>query len=101
VPKNCSLGTENYTIIFNNYINYRRLLLNLINILPKAFIKILGDQLKKLRAVDNALTLVTSANIIYYLILGLFLVVILSLIFFSSTFKLLSYFKARLKALSI
>ena len=43
MPKNYSLGTENYTITFNNYINYRSLLLNLTNIRPKAFIKILGD----------------------------------------------------------
>jgi len=43
VLKNYSLGTKNYTIIFNDYVNYRTLLLNLINILPKAFIKILSD----------------------------------------------------------
>ena len=95
VPKNCSLGTENYTIAFNNYVNYRSLPLNLTNILPEAFIKILGDQLKKLQAVNNTLTQVSSANIQYCLISGLVLVVILSLIFFSSIFKLLSYFKAR------
>ena len=50
---------------------------------------------------DNALTRVTSANITYCLIPGLFLVVILSLIYFSSTFELPSYFEARLQALSI
>ena len=94
--KNCSLGTENYTIAFNDHVDYRSLLLNLTNILPEAFTKILGDQLEKLRAVDNALTRVTSANITYCLILGLFLVVILSLIYFSSIFELPSYFKARL-----
>jgi len=43
VPKNCSLGTENYTIAFNDYVDYRSLLLNLINVLPEAFIKILGN----------------------------------------------------------
>ena len=96
VSKNCSLGTKNYTIAFNDHVDYRTLPLNLTNVLPEAFTRILGDQLKKLRAVDNALTQVTSANIRYCLIPGLVLVVILSLIFFSSTFKLPSYFKAYL-----
>ena len=100
VPKNCSLGTENYTIAFNDHVDYRSLPLNLTNILPEAFTKILGDQLKKLQAVDNALTQVSSANIQYCLIPGLVLIVFLSLIFFSSMFKLPSYFEARLQALS-
>ena len=43
VLKNSSLGIENYTIVFNDYIKYRSLLLNLINILLEAFIKILGN----------------------------------------------------------
>ena len=101
VPKNCSLGTENYTIAFNDHVDYKSLPLNLTNILPEAFTKILGDQLKKLQAVDNALTHVSSANIQYCLIPGLVLVVILSLIFFSSTFKFPFYFEARLQVLSI
>ena len=43
VPKNCSLGTENYTIAFNDYIDYKSLPLNLINILLEAFTKILSN----------------------------------------------------------
>jgi len=43
VLKNCSLGIKNYTIAFNDHVDYRTLLLNFINVLPKAFIKILGD----------------------------------------------------------
>ena len=54
---------KNYTIAFNDYVDYKSLLLNFINILLKAFIKILSDQLKKLQAVDNALTQVSFINI--------------------------------------
>jgi len=56
VLKNCSLGTKNYTIVFNDYVDYKTLLLNFMNVLPEAFIRILGNQLKKLRAMDNVLT---------------------------------------------
>ena len=43
VLKNCSLGTKNYTITFNDHVDYKTLPFNFTNVLPEAFTKILGD----------------------------------------------------------
>lgn len=71
IPRNCSLGTKQFCIGFEDKINCTDFPLNISNIVPKAVMKFIGDDIQSLQPLEGILAKVTLAKIQDSLILGL------------------------------
>lgn len=86
IPRNCSLGTKQFCVGFNDYINCTNLPLNLSSIVPETVLSFVGDQVEALQPLEGMLTKVTPANMQGCLILGLVPVFAMAALFVSSVF---------------
>lgn len=100
IPRNCSLGTKQFCIGFENKINCTDFPLNISNIVPKAVIKFIGDEIQSLQPLEGILAKVTLAKIQDSLILGLIFTLLIILIFTCLFFEFIS-FAARLLKLGV
>lgn len=80
IPRNCSLGTKQFCVGFDNRTECNNLPLNLSNIVPEAVVTFVGDQVQALQLLPEILAKVTMANIQDCLILGLVLMLVMSTI---------------------
>jgi hypothetical protein len=91
IPRNCSLGTKQFCIGFENKINCTDFPLNISNIVPEAVTKFIGDEIQSLEPLEGILAKVTPARIQGCLILGLIFILFLILIFACLFFEFLSF----------
>jgi hypothetical protein len=77
IPRNCSLGTKQFCVGFDNRTECNDLPLNLSNIVPEAVAIFVGDQVQALQPLPGIFTKVTVANIQDCLILGLVLMLVI------------------------
>jgi hypothetical protein len=80
IPRNCSLGTKQFCVGFDNRTECNNLPLNLSNIVPEAVATFVGDQVQALQPLPEILAKVTVANIQDCLILGLVLMLVMPII---------------------
>ncbi|CZR52100.1 uncharacterized protein PAC_01977 [Phialocephala subalpina] len=69
IPKNCSLGVRYFCVGFTDHIDYKKLPINLVNIISSSVPAI--GQLSTLASLDRALAVVNSRSITSCLALGL------------------------------
>jgi hypothetical protein len=82
IPRNCSLGTKQFCVGFENRTECNNLPLNLSNIVPEAVVNFVGDQVQALQPLPEILAKVTVTNIQDCLILGLVLMLVMSIILY-------------------
>jgi hypothetical protein len=75
LPTNCSLGTTQYCVGFENRVDCNRLPLHLSNILPKSLTSINDSQIRELDSLQPILDKVNPAYIAGFLTLGLCLII--------------------------
>jgi hypothetical protein len=80
IPRNCSLGTKQFCVGFDNRTECNNLPLNLSKIVPEAVTTFVGDQVHALQPLPGILAEVTVANIQGCLILGLVLMLAMTII---------------------
>lgn len=84
LPKNCSLGTKQFCVGYDDHTDCNNLPLNVSSIIPEAVASFVSGQVQALQPLEGILTKITAANIQDSLILGLVLVVIMAAAFVSS-----------------
>jgi hypothetical protein len=89
IPRNCSLGTKQFCVGFENNTKCNDLPLNISNIVPEAVTKFVGNEIQSLQPLEGILAKVTPANI--YLIVGLIFILVIILIFTCLFFELISF----------
>lgn len=95
ILRNCSLSIKQFYIEFENKINCTDFPLNIFNIILKAVMKFIGDNIQSLQPLEGILAKVTLAKIQDNLILGLISTFLIILIFTCLFFEFIS-FAARL-----
>jgi hypothetical protein len=100
IPRNCSLGTKQFCIGFENKINCTDFPLNISKIVPEAVIKFIGDEIQSLQPLEGILAKVTPASIQGSLILGLIFILFIILMLTCLFFEFFS-FAARLLKLGV
>jgi hypothetical protein len=79
IPRNCSLGTKQFCVGFDNRTDCSNLPLNLSKIVPEAVATFVGDKVQALQPLPGILTKVTVANIQDCMILGLVLMLVMTI----------------------
>jgi hypothetical protein len=90
LPRNCSLGTKQFCIGFENEMRCDNLPLNISNIVPEDIRKFVSAEVKSLRPLESILAKATPANIQGSLIVGLILIFSIILAFVGLFFELVS-----------
>ena len=80
IPRNCSLGTKQFCVGFDNHTECNNLPLNLSKIVSEAVTPFVGDQVYALQPLPGTLIKVTVAYIQACLILGLVLMLVMTII---------------------
>src|SRR5438045_3659875 len=80
IPRNCSLGTKQFCVEFDNRTECNNLPLNLSKIVPEVVATFIGDQVQALEPLPVILAKVTVENIQGCLIAGLVLMLMLMLV---------------------
>jgi hypothetical protein len=88
IPRNCSLGTKQFCVGFDNRLECNNLPLNLSIIATEAVASFVGNQFQTVQPLQGILAKVTVANIQNCLISGLVLMLVITTIFISSLFGL-------------
>lgn len=84
IPKNCSLGTKQFCVGFNNRIECNDLPLNVSNVLPETLTSFIGDQVQGLRPLEGILAKFTSRFVQDWVISGLVLNLVMAVVFVCS-----------------
>ena len=101
IPLNCSLGTKQFCVGFDDRVDCNNLPLNLSSLVPKTIASFVRDQVQVLQPLEDELKKVTPTNIQHCLTGGLVLVLVMAVIFISSIFRRLFCFAKFLLRLSI
>ena len=86
IPQNLSLGTKQFCVGFSNRIECNKLPVNTSEILPKALMSAVGDQVEDFHRLDGILTILSPEYIKDSFIFGLVATTVMAIMFVCSIF---------------